>query len=150
MLLYQLVLVGKIEILISLLVFISKMGFDLFITLKLHMCDGTGKPYYYDKDFSKNYDISAIVVPEHLRKYLQQRGKYLHAYTDKFNREDRFDVDIDEFLEEFPLWQQVVADEAYDKYECYYYWDEEDHKKFKELLDWCSQQRCYFSLDWSY
>ncbi len=125
------------------------MGFDLYISVKFHMCDGTGKPYYITrKDYSKCYDISAIVVPEHLRKYCYHRGGYLHAYTDTFNVEERFEVEASEFLENFPTWEDVSGYEGFE--EKYDFWNEDDHNMFKELLEWCVKQDAFFHAEWSY
>ncbi len=121
------------------------MGFDLFIGLHLHMCDETGKPYYFGKNIEKKYDISEIMVPKQFHKYLQLRGHFLHAYTRHFNQENRFEVDVGEFLEGFPKWKEVKSDSSYDDY-----WTKEDHLAFKALLKWCEEQACYFNVSWSY
>jgi hypothetical protein len=122
------------------------MGFDLSFDLLLHMCDETGKPFYYSrKKFEKLYDISGIIVPQHLRGSLQLRGHFLHIYTRAFNADERFSVEVDEFLDSFPSWEDVESDSCYDDY-----WTEKDHKNFKELLEWCVKQDMYFRVTWSY
>jgi hypothetical protein len=123
------------------------MGFDLYVQLVLNMCPNEGKPYYYSRDdFKKLYDISPIVVPTHLRKYVELRGHFLHAYTRHFNEQDRFVVEVCEFLEDFPSWEDVVADDSYSIYD----WEEKDHTLFKELLEWCQAQNVFFNVNWSY
>jgi hypothetical protein len=122
------------------------MGFDLCVDVTFHMCHVEGKPFYYSKgDMRKIYDISIMVVPEHLRKALQLRGHFLFAYTDHFNAMERFNVDANEFLEYFPSWENVLASDMYDDY-----WTEEDHNRFNELLKWCVNQDVYFQVSWSY
>ena len=121
------------------------MGFDITIEMDLCMCQQTGKPYYYGKGFEKIYDISSIVVPEDLREYLVGRGPVFHAYTSEFNYEDRYDVSVSEFLEHYPSWEEIKKE-----YEDHDYWVEDDHNKFKELLEWCEKQRVSFRVSWSY
>ncbi len=121
------------------------MGFDLFIGIKFNMCPHTGKPYYYGKDVQKMYDISEIVVPTEFRDYLQLRGHFLHAYTRDFNQENRFEVEVGEFLDGFPKWTEVKSDPMYDDY-----WTKQNHLTFKSLLKWCQEQQCIFNVSWSY
>lgn len=121
------------------------MGFDISIDMKLYMCHKTGKPYYFDKELNPVYDISSIVVPDHLKGYLVGRGPVFHAYTQHFNYEDRYTVPVYEFLGHYPDWYSVQ-----EEYEDHDYWTEDDHKKFKELLEWCRDQRVSFDVTWSY
>lgn len=122
------------------------MGFDLSIDMCLGMCTTTGKPYSYDKDFKKCYDIPSVEIPEELRKYLEQRGPYLHIYTSHFNEQDRYDVNVNEFLEEFPSWEDVLAHPNYDEE----YWTEEEHTTFLKLLKLCAKSTVSFRVSWSY
>ena len=121
------------------------MGFDIAIEMNLSMDVATGKPYYYGKNFEHIYDISSIVVPEHLRIYLVGRGPIFHAYTSEFNYENRYNVSVSEFLEHYPSWDSVHED-----YADHDYWTESDHNKFKELLEWCQKQPVSFNVSWSY
>lgn len=122
------------------------MGFDLFIHLKLTMCENTGKPYYFDKSLVKKYDYPEINIPEELRKYLYGRGHFFHAYVDPIEDQDiGFEVDVCEFLDSFPDWKEVTEHDRYDDY-----WTEEDHNNFKALLE-CLESLPYpFSVSWSY
>lgn len=121
------------------------MGFDIAIEMIMGMCKETGKPYYHGKNFEHMYDISHIVVPEHLREYLEGRGPIFHAYTSDFNYENRYEVPVYEFLEHYPSWKEV-----HEEYADHDYWTENDHNKFKELLEWCEKQAVSFRVNWSY
>ena len=48
-------------------------------------------------------------------EYLEGRGKIFHVYTEIFNNENRFDVDVEEFLESYPDWDDVKESPYYDK-----------------------------------
>ncbi len=130
------------------------MGFDICITLNLMMCPETGKPFAYGSDpvtgqFTKLYDFSNLVVPEHLRPYLSGRGHLFHAYTDHLQHDNPgLEVDLQEFLEFYPSWEDVQTHSSYDKEDDY--WQEEDHTKFKELLEWCAKSPYNFNVCWSY
>lgn len=121
------------------------MGFDISIDMVLCMCNKTGKPYYYGNNLVKIYDFSSIVVPDHLKEYLVGRGPVFHAYTSEFNYENRYNVPVYEFLEQYPSWSSVQ-----EEYKDHDYWTEEDHNKFKELLEWCKKQSVDFRVSWSY
>lgn len=120
------------------------MGFYVTIELKLHICETTGKPFYYSKKENKRiYDIASILIPEEFRKSVQLRGSYLHAYTDVFEQDDNSEVEVSEFLEFFPKWKEVKAYSSYDDT-----WNFEDHKNFKEFLKWCKTQDVCFYVSW--
>ena len=126
------------------------MGFDIYISLNLHMCPEQGKPFYYkynqkEKTTEKVYEMPTLDVPKPLRKYLQGRGHLFHAYTDVFNERDVFEACVEQFLEYYPSWEEVSKHEEVPDY-----WDEEDHTNFKKLLEWCSVQDCSFHVSWSY
>lgn len=121
------------------------MGFDLFIEVSFMMCPVTGKPYYFTSDLKKEFDISSVSVPEHLRYYLEQRGKYLHEYTSYFNYNNEYEKSVYDFLEKFPDWKDICNSEYFGDY-----WTEDDHKKFKELLEFCKKSRASFRVTWSY
>ena len=121
------------------------MGFDINIEMVLHVCNKTGKPYYYGKNFERIYEIPPITVPEHLREYLEGRGPVFHAYTGHFNAQDIYNVTTYGFLQQYPTWDSVQ-----EEYEDHEYWTEEDHNKFKELLEWCNKQSVVFRVSWSY
>lgn len=121
------------------------MGFDINIDMIMHMCEHTGKPYYYGKDLNRVYEIPTLEVPQELKEYFVGRGPVFHAYTSHFNMEDRYSASVYEFLEHYPSWKEVQED-----YEDHDYWTEDDHKKFKQLLEWCQTQRPSFRVSWSY
>lgn len=110
------------------------------------MCPETGKPYYYDEDLKKVYDFPDFQIPEDLRKYLQGRGHFFHAYADHFEEEGLgFEVEVCEFLDCFPDWEQVKEHTQYDES-----WTQEDHDRFKELLECLESLPASFSVSWSY
>ena len=123
----------------------SKMGFDINIEMILSMCEETGKPFYYGKGFERIYELPILEVPQELQEYLVGRGPIFHAYTDHFNYENRYNVSVKEFLEDYPSWLSVQ-----EEYPSHNYWLEEDHNKFKELLEWCEKQKVSFRVSWSY
>jgi hypothetical protein len=128
------------------------MGFDINIMMVLHMCPGTGKPYYYKynkekKVVDKIYEYPNLDVPAKMCDYLEGRGSIFHAYTEKFNYEERYNVSVDEFLEAYPDWKDVLHSDHYDNDD---YWCEEDHEGFKRLLEWCCEQEVSFHVTWSY
>lgn len=131
------------------------MGFDITVQLCFHMCNKTGKPYYYN--YKKNlgevtriYEMPSIEVPEHLREYLVGRGPIFHAYTDNFNERDVYLACVDQFLEYYPTWTDVTNHSSFSEEDTLSYWKEEDHNKFKELLEWCAAQDVAFQVSWCY
>ena len=131
------------------------MGFDINITMSLQMCPASGKPFYYGSDpktnkIEKIYGLPNILVPAKMCEYLEGRGSIFHAYTDTFNDKDIFNVSVDEFLDEYPTWEDVKKSGYYVDEDENGYWMEEDHEGFKRLLEWCCQQGPSFRVCWSY
>ncbi len=128
------------------------MGFDINITMNMLMCPGSGKPFYYKynketKVVDKIYEYPNLDVPGKMCEYLEGRGHIFHAYTHMFNEKEVYNVSVEEFLEEYPTWEDVLESDHYDKYG---YWCEEDHEGFKRLLEWCCEQDVSFRVTWSY
>ena len=128
------------------------MGFDINVMMMLYMCPETGKPYYLKwnketRNYEKLYELPDIIVPEKMCEYLVGRGHHFHAYTEVFNEDGRYDVSVDEFMDYFPSWEEVLENPSYND-ECG--WCEEDHKGFKRLLEWCCKQDVSFRVSWSY
>ena len=128
------------------------MGFDISIHMVLYMCPETGKPYYLKrnketKTIDKVYDRPDIEVPAKMCEYLVERGHIFHAYTGDFNEREVYDVSVDEFLEKYPSWEQVMEDPSYSDEG---FWIEEDHLGFKQTLEWCLKQEVSFRVSWSY
>lgn len=128
------------------------MGFDINVMMTMYTCPESGKPYYLKwskeaKNYEKRYDLPDIIVPEKMCKYLVGRGHHFHAYTSHFNELERYDVTVEEFLEQYPSWDELVDDPSYED-ECG--WFEEDHEGFKRVLEWCTQQCVSFRVSWSY
>jgi hypothetical protein len=127
------------------------MGFDISISLELQICNKTGRPFLWTPTSEKLYDINLAdyTVPPELYKYARGRGSIYYAYTEHFNTRDVYDTSVDSFLEEFPSWDDVSASDVYEDYE-QHEWNEEDHNKFKALLEWCSKQAPAYRISWSY
>ncbi len=128
------------------------MGFDISINCELHICRATGKLFYYGKKEStwgRIYDPPDIVVPKEYRCYLEQRGRVFHAYTDHFNSNDVFNVDVSTFLEQYPEWKEVAVwmeENSWSTDD----WSEEEHNGFKATLEWCQKSFLPFRVNWSY
>lgn len=127
------------------------MGFDLYIGLEYHLCPETGKPYYFSKKtLEKVYKLPELKIPDHLKKYLQGRGGIFHKYVEEFDSNNVTRTDVDSFLLEYPLWDQVKDSDWYDE-SWEGIWDEKQHDEFRELLVHLSETYdCYFNIDWSY
>ena len=129
------------------------MGFDINVEVCFHMCNKTGKPYYYK--YSKNlgitriYEMPSIEVPEHLREYLVGRGPIFYAYTESYNLRDVYQTSAEQFLEDYPSWTEITTHDTFSE-DTLDYWKEDDHIKFKELLKWCVAQGIPFQVSWSY
>lgn len=128
------------------------MGFDIHIQVIFYMCSSSGKPYYFKRNretklIEKKYDFPDFIVPEALCKYLVGRGHLFHAYTEYFNDQERYCVPLEEFLERYPSWEEVVDHENYSDEGG---WTEDDHLGFLDLLKWCSKQDVSFEVSWSY
>lgn len=129
------------------------MGFDLTVDCALHVCSKTGKLFYYGKDVSGNfvriYELPKIEVPEEYRAEMVQRGSIFHAYTNHFNEKDIFNVDIHDFLGEFPSWTTVkewMTENGWTKDD----WGKEKHQTFEAALKWCASAGLPFRVTWSY
>lgn len=126
------------------------MGFDIHVAMMLSMCPATGKPYSLKKNKEtktreKCYDLPGLTVPETMKKYLEGRGHHFHIYTEHFNEEQRYSVDVEEFLGTYPFWRDVKKNPSYDSS-----WSKDDHQGFKRLLKWCCKQEVSFQISWSY
>ena len=124
------------------------MGFDLYIHMSLLMDETNGKPFYFGKNLEKVYELPVIEIPQELKKYLYGRGHYFHVYTDKFNRKDIYHVDVHTFLDKYPSWRRFKESDYYD--EEHQDWTRDDHRNFKKLLEFLSEQNVGFSVCWSY
>jgi hypothetical protein len=124
------------------------MGFDLSIEMVMQMCPEKGKPYYmvYDEDtkaLEKVYGIPDVQVPEHLAKYLQGRGRHLEVYLKDLNDDGPEYPYV--LLDFYPTFEEVKEWSDYEDY-----WTEGDHEHFRELLEWCAEQKVSFQVSWSF
>lgn len=112
------------------------MGFDVMIIAKVMFHDG--KPYtsYRYKEDHWEYFFDVPDIPEHLKGYTNLRGSFWSQFFEEENW-----VDVTYFLVKyFPLkWEDV--EEKDDDYK-------EDYEKLKELLEWCRDQSCDFTIGW--
>lgn len=121
------------------------MGFDLNISVCFPLCPETGLMFEYNDDLTKTYNINNVRVPEHLRRFLKQRGRHLRLYT-RLNYE--YFATADNFLEKFPEWSEILEDDEYDDFKDR--WTEEDHNLFKETLAWLVGQKVNAIVSWSF
>lgn len=110
----------------------TKMGFDLYIGMKMNLNPDTGLPYDL---------VNALPVPEVFRRFINQRGHHWHHYIKHFNADYEYEASASEFLEYYPTWSEVTAN-ADD-------WSESDHDMFKAALIWFKQKGCFY-VSWSY
>jgi hypothetical protein len=122
------------------------MGFDLYISCRINVCNETGKLFFYTDQYIKNYSIPPILVPEEYRRFLKQRGHHLGLYTSKVT--DEYSTSVENFLDKFPEWSEISEDADYEEYEDI--WKEEDHDLFKNALDWLARQEIGFIVSWDF
>jgi hypothetical protein len=122
------------------------MGFDLFISVSFPLCPQTGLMYDYNEDLTKNYNIPNIRVPEHLRRFLKQRGHHLRLYTSRVT--DEYSTGADNFLDKFPEWSEIAEDDEYGDFKDRLI--EEDHNLFKETLAWLVNQKVNAIVSWCF
>lgn len=122
------------------------MGFDLYISCRINVCNETGKLFFYTDQYIKNYSIPEILVPEEYRRFLKQRGHHLGLYTSKVT--DEYSTSVENFLDKFPEWSEILEDADYEEYEDI--WKEEDHDLFKNALDWLARQQIGFIVSWDF
>jgi hypothetical protein len=122
------------------------MGFDLYISCRINVCNETGKLFFYTDQYIKNYSIPEILVPEEYRRFLKQRGHHLGLYTSKVT--DEYSTSVENFLDKFPEWSEISEDADYEEYEDI--WKEEDHDLFKNALDWLARQEIGFIVSWDF
>lgn len=114
------------------------------------MCPETGKPFHYGPKLEKVYTLPEFTIPQHLHKYLKGRGSQFLAYVHEFTLADQSSVDVNEFLNEYPLWEQITSSEWYDE-TWEEYWTEKEHNEFRELLVYLNESLdCQFTVEWSY
>ena len=97
-----------------------------------------GKPYTSwrcNKEGNIEYYLYVPDIPDHLKAYAKLRG---HFWS-QFFQEDNW-VNVAWFLNNIPHdWENV--EEKDDDYK-------EDYEKLKELLFWCDEQPCDFTIGW--
>jgi len=122
------------------------MGFDLFISVSFPLCPESGLMYDYNEDLTKTYNLNNVRVPQHLRRFLKQRGHHLALYTSRIT--DEYSTGADNFLDKFPDWIEIADDNDYEDYKDF--WTEEDHNLFKETLAWLVGQKVNAIVSWSF
>ena len=127
------------------------MGFDINIQMVLMICPYSGKPFYYRKEKNTNelvkvFGIPDITVPEELRRFLSFKNNIMAAYTENLPT-NGLSATVDEFLEYFPTWEDILLGNFFDEYS---HWSQKEHYSFKALLEWCNEQDVCFQVTWSY
>jgi hypothetical protein len=120
-----------------------RMGFDMWISCNLSMCQETGRHYFLRKNGVKEFDLTRIpVVPEEFRRFIQLRGSVLYEYTRSFPIHETT-VDAMMFLERFPPWMEIEQDEGDS-------WTSLDHNKFFAAIEWFAYGDATYLVSWSY
>ena len=120
------------------------MGFDLWISCNLSLCQETGRPYFLRKNGVKEFDLTQLpVVPEEFRRFIHMRGPVLYEYTRSFPINETT-VDAAMFLERFPPWDEVERDEDNDT------WSSLDHNKFFAAIEWFAYSEASYLVNWTY
>jgi hypothetical protein len=99
----------------------------------------------------KVYGIPDITVPKEFRRFIQQFGNFLHAYTtarmpDEYSHIT--EISALAFLDQYPTWNDVLINPNYDRDDDF--WTEKDHDEFKKALEWFSDQSVGYTVTWSY
>jgi hypothetical protein len=61
---------------------------------------------------------------------------------------DEYSTSVENFLDKFPEWSEILEDTEYEEYEDI--WNEEDHNLFKDALDWLARQAIGFIVSWDF
>ena len=122
------------------------MGFYVHILISFPLCQETGKPYYYGKDFTKIYDLSGVEpVPEKYRRFLYDGYTGLCIYQN-YMRDDHYIDSAEAVFDNFPDWEEVedcLSDEAKK------HWTKEDHDLFYEAISWLTLScKGYATITW--
>lgn len=119
------------------------MGFDMNISCAILVCMDTGRPFFLTNQGLSVFDLSQMaVVPEEYRKYINLRGTIYHEYI-RFFGSDEMMVDAAEFLERFPLWEDIDLNEDAQ-------WTAADHNKFHDAIQWFANAEVNYIISWSY
>ena len=121
------------------------MGFDLWISCSLSVCQETGRHYFLRKNGVKEFDVTQLpVVPEEFRRFLHLRGHVLYEYTRSFPINETT-VDAMMFLERFPPWDEVEQDDGDSTV-----WTSLDHTKFFSAIEWFAYSEATYLVNWTY
>ena len=117
------------------------MGFTIYIYCPLYICKDTGRHFYY-KGFEKIYDMPQA-IPEEYREYVNMKGRVFRIYAN--NVTDQTDTTVENFLDKYPNWSDVVKDNDFDPNS----WNTYEHYRFYDALKWFSQQNICYIISWS-
>ena len=118
------------------------MGFHMYITCTMEICKETGRHYYYGKS-QKIYDTPQV-IPEMYREFVSMSGKIFRIYARLVT--DERDTSVTHFVDTFPDWSDIVADDDFEKYGDT--WDEDKHDKLRNGLKWFSEQDVCYMICW--
>jgi len=124
------------------------MGFDLIITCSFNLCPNTGRPYYWSfKDGVQHMGMPDILVPDHYRKFIHQRGEHFRMYISRFESDypTVFEMSVSSFRDGYPKWSDILLDVR--SIDCE--WTKIEHDAFLSGLEWFSSQDVQFSIQWS-
>lgn len=108
------------------------MGFYCQIYIASRISQKDGKPVTPD-----------ITVPEEYRRFLDEKGPWYRAYM----RDDNYHDSTALVYDQFPTWKKV-QDEFPEETSSKYGWTKEDHDLFEKAIEWFSNQRIRFVVEW--
>jgi len=118
------------------------MGFYMYITCPLEICNETGRHYYY-AGLQKVYTMPPD-VPEPYRSYVKMKGKIYRIYAQLVS--DDMSICVEDFAGNFPEWSEVV--DCHDYEGCSESWSLEKHDDFRSALKWFATQDTSYMVSW--
>lgn len=137
----------KIEYTLCAIKKIYTMGFDFSIQMCLHLCDKTGRPYFYNQNFVEEFDLSKVVIPQECRRFVNMRGHHLHVYIQNISKKIST-FPLDSFLESLPSQDEVLN--YIEKNGVNTIWTKNDDTQFREALQTLVELGPSFIVSWSY
>ena len=121
------------------------MAYQMKLQMITMICPETGRPFYYDENEVKNFDLSSLRIPDGLTKYTKVKGDFLIHYIDRYKYMNRgTSLDIDQVLQVHPLWDDIE-----EHFEEEASWTKEDHVSLTILFEWCKKQKVQYRISWS-
>ncbi len=119
------------------------MGFHLYITCTLEICESTGKHFYYG-GLQKVYGAPPD-IPEVHRKYVKMSGGLIGLYMALVT--DEVSTSVENFVDKFPNWSNIVSITNFEDFSST--WNEEMHNNFYASLKWFAEQNVCYMISWT-